>query len=309
SAIEKGLTNTQLYDLDVGPAGTVYIATQDTGAFRKKNAKPWDFDVKADGTGDVLEVLAHPSDDSRLFIRNNNPELLISSKYGSTFTKSKGLPFGGWWNHLLVYVPSKKILYAGAAGQGIFKSTDDGKNFKPTNMGIQYLSPRCLAGLPGDATTLYVGTLDKGLYKTVDGAVSWQQVPTFPKTAVLSLLVAANGSQVFAGTASGVYLSQDGGKTWNPRNTGLPSRKVVSELTADPTNANSIYAGLGYYSWEGLYGGGVYRSQDNGKTWHSLLPQKDRYVNVTSIRFDPKEKSRIWVGTFGSGVVTLFKEN
>ncbi|MCP4153511.1 MAG: hypothetical protein GY757_37635, partial [bacterium] len=33
SAIEKGLTNTQLYDLDVGPAGTVYIATQDTGAF------------------------------------------------------------------------------------------------------------------------------------------------------------------------------------------------------------------------------------------------------------------------------------
>ena len=307
-AVEKGLNNTQFYDLDIGPAGTVYGGTQDTGTFRKKVGLHWETIYSA-GSNDVFDVLADPTNDSKLFIRVNSPQLIISTNYGSTTSLSSGLVSSFWGNHQLVYIPSSNTLYAGTRYSGVYKSTDGGVSFNPANSGIENLEIRCLDNQPGNAQVVYAGTLKNGLYKTVTGGARWQKLVNFPDVAVICLKVLADGGTVYAGTSNGVFVTTDGGTTWISRSDGLPARKVVSEIVIDPTNPSCFYIGLGYYSYEGLYGGGVYWSSNNGNTWSPLSSSQSQNMSVTSIRFDSNDSSRLWVATYGSGVITLFKEN
>src|SRR3972149_2650303 len=71
------------------------------------------------------------------------------------------------------------------------------------------------------------------------------------------------------GTRTGqVYLSMDGGRSWN-RLTGLdaPSFWVVDDLLIDPGNSDVLYAGMwSLRDW----GGGVFRSDDGGQSWGLL---------------------------------------
>jgi hypothetical protein len=41
TVLDDGLTNIQFYDLDVGMAGTIYLAPQDMAGFRKQGMNDW----------------------------------------------------------------------------------------------------------------------------------------------------------------------------------------------------------------------------------------------------------------------------
>ena len=69
--------------------------------------------------------------------------------------------------------------------------------------------------------------------------------------------LAINGSDIFAGTDIGVFLSTDTGATWTPVNYGLPDKSTVWSL--------AVY---GEYIFAGINGGGVYLSTNNGGTWN-----------------------------------------
>jgi photosystem II stability/assembly factor-like uncharacterized protein len=207
-----------------------------------------------------------------------------------------------------VFISSSNTLYAGTQSQGVYKSTNGGVSFTPANTGISNLEIRCLDNRPDSDQVVFAGTLKNGLYKTTNGGSSWQQLLNFPDVAALSLKVLADGNTVYAGTSNGVYVSTDGGATWTAKNNGLPNRKIVSEFVIDPMNPTCFYVGLGYYSWYGLYGGGVYWTSNSGNNWTPLSSSKTLNMSVTSIRFDPNDSSRLWVATYGSGVINLFKE-
>jgi photosystem II stability/assembly factor-like uncharacterized protein len=303
-AAEKGLVNTQFYDLDVGPNGTLYGGTQDTGAFCRKPGGAWE-GFATGGSGDVLGVVADPHDDSRTFIRINAEQLIIVSGFGQKQTAGTGLPSPGFWNHLLVYCPSSKTLYAGTEYKGVYKSTNDGKTFAPANGGLADQNIRCLAVAPGSDKIVLAGTVKNGLYKTTDGGAHWQKLDRFPNETALALKITPGGRTIYAGTTGGIYVSTDGGASWTARNAGLPERKVVGELSSDPKQPQILYAGLGYFSAEGLYGGGVYESRNEGTSWTPLGGEETRPLSVTSIRFDPRDAARLWVATYGSGMIAL----
>lgn len=75
----------------------------------------------------------------------------------------------------------------------------------------------------------------------------------------------ANGTALVIGTdLSGVYLSVDNGKRWNPlgANNGLTSTDA-SALGFHPTNENTFFVGTG---------SGVYRTNTGGGTFEKVLP-------------------------------------
>jgi photosystem II stability/assembly factor-like uncharacterized protein len=81
---------------------------------------------------------------------------------------------------------------------------------------------------------------------------------------------AFSGTNVFAGTYSGVFLSSDNGSSWTVKNNGLANLFVSSMVTS----GTSIYSGS-YY-------GGIYLSTNGGTSWaktNNGLPAQDLAIS------------------------------
>ena len=144
---------------------------------------------------------------------------------------------------------------------------------------------RCIAVDPLDPRRAYVGTMDSGLWFSVDGGASWREAgPSIEEPRVLSVAVSRSHehsgvSVVYAGTEpSNLYRSEDGGLSWQPLPAlrELPSASSwsfpprpwthhVRTIALHPTDPESLAVGIEL--------GGVIRSRDGGKTWIDHNPQ------------------------------------
>jgi len=133
------------------------------------------------------------------------------------------------------------------------------------------------------ATVIYAGA-DTGIYRSDDGAVTWQQSLALKllQGFVSQILVdPAHHSNVYAGATdfdgttynAVVYRSSDAGQTW-AKATVVPNSIVgPSYLAVDAVAANILYLEAG---------GGIYRSTDAGATW-----QPTPLATMFSITADP----------------------
>jgi photosystem II stability/assembly factor-like uncharacterized protein len=145
-------------------------------------------------------------------------------------------------------------------GAGLYVSHDTGQTWQPANDVIsKEQSFMALAIHPTDSKTVYAGS-PKGLFRTMDGGKSWQQLDL--QKPVWSLAIDKQDTQhIFAGTSSGMYISQDGGTTWKASSAGLPPESKIKAIAIDPTDSQKI--------WIGDYFSGVYFSTDGGTHWNS----------------------------------------
>jgi PKD repeat protein len=169
--------------------------------------------------------------------------------------------------------------------------------------------------LPSDDDTVYVGAAAGGVWKTSNGGLDWtplfDEVGTLPIGAIT--LDPANAQTVWVGTGDknaggcadyfgqGVYLSEDGGATWNARNgsgTGALPLSIVNAVAIQPTDSNVILAGgPGGCDADGtLSNGGVFRSADRGLSWTRV-----QTANVEDFVFVPGTAT-VYAGLIGLGV-------
>ncbi|HJU05932.1 MAG TPA: hypothetical protein VJ692_12350 [Nitrospiraceae bacterium] len=74
-----------------------------------------------------------------------------------------------------------KTLYAGGRA-GIQKSLDGGRTWTTMNTGLETTNIRAIAINPVTPNTVYAGTNGSGLYRSHDGARTWEHVPLMPET-------------------------------------------------------------------------------------------------------------------------------
>ncbi|MDP9111840.1 MAG: hypothetical protein M3M96_09435 [Candidatus Eremiobacteraeota bacterium] len=162
-----------------------------------------------------------------------------------------------------------------------------------------------IAGVPGDPNVYYAGGLG-GLFKTVDGGVSWESVFEHkPVSSVNAIAVAPSDSNVvYAGTGEanlrndiafgdGVWRSGDAGKTW--QHAGLEGTGHISAIAVDSGNANDIYVAALGDAYSATKDRGIYHSVDGGKTWSLVLYADDR-TGASSVAIDPKNSHHILAG-------------
>jgi len=174
-------------------------------------------------------------------------------------------------------------------GSGVYKSTDGGLNWEGTGLmeggsvGRIVIHPQD----PNIAYTAAMGRLfsnnsERGVFRTTDGALSWEQVlyisdstgaidlvmdPSDPNILYVAMWerVRRPDRRQYGGHGCGIYKTTDGGDTWNELTNGLPTSNVgrigIDISQSDPDILYAIYAdSIGYFA-------GVYKTTDKGDTW------------------------------------------
>src|SRR6202050_4928495 len=221
-----------------------------------------------------------------------------------------GPHFAGWEIYHVKGSPvDPNRLYAaqssGWFGQLIQRSNDAGKTWEPMDNKFVY------EGVPGthqwydgtahpwafkrvwhlepsltDPDTVYAGVEDAAIFRTSDGAKSWQELPGLrehgsgprwqPGAGGMCLhtiiLDPSDPNRIFiAISAAGAFRTDDGGKTWKPINQGLYSKYIpdptaevghcVPHVAMNPSRPGVLFM---QKHWD------VMRSDDAGDSWQEV---------------------------------------
>jgi photosystem II stability/assembly factor-like uncharacterized protein len=175
---------------------------------------------------------------------------------------------GGRSRALVIDPGNPSRIFATGVGGGVWRSTNAGATWAPTNDLMANLAVCSLVMDPTDANTLYAGTGEgfsnvdavrgEGIYKSTDGGFNWTKVTPNADSNyfyVDSLAISNDGQTLLAGTTTGIFLSSDAGGAWSQ-----VFNEGISDLAFDPNDSNKAIAG-------GLINGRAYFSTDGGSTW------------------------------------------
>lgn len=119
---------------------------------------------------------------------------------------------------------------------------------------------------PVDNNRIYLGTKDKGVVVSRDGAENWEKLK-FPANKVYGIAINYfKPSDIYALGVSGgrgkVYKSEDYGVEWKEIYTEPADGTVVISLTMDKNTPETLYIGTSQ--------GVILKTVDGGETWRSL---------------------------------------
>ncbi|MEO6323819.1 MAG: PKD domain-containing protein [Thermoanaerobaculia bacterium] len=293
-------------DLALNPLNpaTVYAAT--LGGLQKSTDSGATWSPSNSGLSDVqlLSLAVNPLAPSTSFVGTNGNGISKSTNSGGTWSQaSSGLPVNVGVVSLAIDPISPFRLYAGTSSDSVYRTTDSGVSWVRSSNGLinhnttssgAFISP-AIAIDPVTPTTLYAGSFYGGVFKSTDGAGSWNDAGFdygVPYGVSALAINPSSPSTLYAGTyVGGVFRSTNAGASWATVNFGL-SPKVIA-LAMNPATPATLYAGTD--------GDGVFKSTDAGSTWIAGNAGLAN-LRVLSLAVNPTSPSTIYAGTFGGGV-------
>ena len=252
----------------------------------------------------------------------------------------------------IVIAPSNPdILYVGSGeglqrpdlstGDGIYKSTDGGKTWAHLGLRGGRQIPQIVVD-PQNPDRLFVAVLgspygagpERGLFRSTDGGATFDKVlyrdedtgavdvvldPQDARTVCAVLWeqrLAPWENGVFTGPGSGIHKSTDGGATWRPLATGLPTFEEDGlgriGITIAPSQPRRLFATV-----DAERRGGLYRSDDGGESWELVSDDPrvtERGSDFAEVKVHPKDADTVftgsivaWKSTDGGRTFTAFR--
>ena len=161
-------------------------------------------------------------------------------------------------------------IWAGAAGGGVWYSPDAAQTWRAQWHAEDVLNVGSLAIDPRNSDVLYCGTGEAnlsadsypgvGIYRTIDGGTTWQLHASCKKTGVprrigviaidpfdsqrLFLGGVGFGEVSQGGDLGGLYVSEDGGRSWTRRTFVTTANYWCHSIVFHPTRRGVIYAAV-----------------------------------------------------------------
>jgi hypothetical protein len=206
-----------------------------------------------------------------------------------------------------------RVLYVAGYGRGIYKSSDGGRSWALKNSGITQEQPFAWRLARSSNGTLYAviarrsedGSIgnagDGALYRSTDGAEHWQPIslpegtngpnglaidPGSPDRLYLAAWARAIGEH---GDGGGIFLSENGGRSWKQV---LERDRHIYDVTIDPRDPKVIYA-AGFES-------SAWRSADRGLHWTRIPGFNFKWGH--RVIPDPLNPNEVYITTFGGSV-------
>jgi photosystem II stability/assembly factor-like uncharacterized protein len=277
--------------------------------------------------GEPVPVAIDPVTPATIYTATPNaevPGVFKSTDGGAHWNPSSAGLTPSFVSALAVDPQTPTIVYVGAitpfrgariGNDALFKSTDGGAHWSPSNAGFP--PPSCddttctaltvsvLVVDPQTPATVYAGT-NVGVFKSTDGGSFWIASNTGLTDLVVGVLAVdpQTPATLYAATLTGVFKSTDGGAHWTASDTGLPHASIccplvalpsVFSLTVDPRTPATVYAGTV---------NGVFKSTDGGARWaFSMTGVEFAGDHVSAVAIDPQAPATLYAATFGAGVL------
>jgi len=246
----------------------------------------------------------------RVLVGTRKGAFTLTSDGGRSDWKVSGPHFGGWEIYHVNGSPADPDrLYAsqcsGWFGQVIQRSDDGGKTWEPAGNEFGYEGevgdhlwydgkPRPwefkriwhFEPSPDDPDTVYAGAEDAAIFRSTDGAKTWQELPGLrthdsgprwqPGAGGMCLhtiiLDPVNRDRMFVAiSAAGVFRTDDAGKSWQPINQGLRSEGIpdpnadvghcVHRIAMHPSRPEVLFM---QKHWD------VMRTDNAGESWREI---------------------------------------
>jgi len=272
-----------------------------------------------------------PFDSRHIYIDNTDIGLFQSADGGLSWRGStEGVP-EDWRNttYWLAFDPARRGLIWGAfsgthdlphpkmwrgrgTGQftgGVAVSTDGGDHWRSSNSGLPQDSVTHILldpSSPVGGRTLYACAFGRGVYKSTDNGLSWTQknagiegekplawrITAAPdRTLYLVVSRRSEGKDRSASGAGALYKSVDAAEHWQRMNLP-PGVTGPTGLEVDPRDPSHLYlTAWGQMGDSADQNGGMFASDDCGRTWRALFTQAQHVYDVT---IDPAQPDTLY---------------
>ena len=289
------------------------------------------FRIEGDAVEDVsnglprmpLSITVHPSDSSRIYAVLHGAGVYGSEDAAASWQELSGsessLPTSGF-SSLIVDPHDRKTLYLlggcdvrfgsfASAGldpdvvNGVYRSTDGGATWSSLNNGVlgrRSGAVKSLSFVDGSPAVL-LATAENGLYVSQDRGASWQSAD--PPYAALGGAVVADDRVLAMTNGAGIFRGRLGtGMTiaWEP-DPLVASEIHFAQVIVDSGTPGTIYASG--------YPGGIFKSNDDGATWHeanfgmaSFVVEDPLRQGYYALGLAPTDSSILYAGLYGRGI-------
>lgn len=182
--------------------------------------------------------------DDKVYVSGDNGKSWIYASYGLEFL----------YPQCIAYQDS--MIVAGTINKGVYFSANHGSTYIPKNTNLPIDARIVAIAISGTFVLAAVrsgSTGIKNVYYTADYGNSWTATNGIADIYINEM--AADGSNVYAATNDGMFMSSDSGLNWVL--IGLPD----ASLTSVAVKGNRVFAG------ESNSGGSVYFTNNNGANW------------------------------------------
>lgn len=194
----------------------------------------------------VTSIVIDNQDSDNIYVATDFGEVIKSVDNGLNWTTVNR--FNKAITQLVINTKNARILYAVVLDQGIFKTSDAGNNWENITESIKKNK-----GIFTNAKLFFNETEDDGIYliskygiiRSDTGGDEWEILSLI--TPPLSTDIHSfgynreNGNQIYYGTSSTIYRSNDRGVNWSVKK--LPTTGIASYVLIDPVNPSILYLG------------------------------------------------------------------
>ncbi|RPJ59325.1 MAG: hypothetical protein EHM23_14465 [Acidobacteria bacterium] len=203
----------------------------------------------------------------------------------------------------MVVDPTNPLRVYAATGDGVYTSLNGGQSWAKAGVLPSWVTTLVID--PVHSQVLYAGTSHDSLFKSINGAATWDYCANgLGDSGIASLLVdPTEPSVLYCGSSGPMYKSTNGGASWtslfySPYQSN-DSPQGVYQMALDPFDSNVIFAAGHDISGRGR----VYRTTDAGTTWESVYVTSFQDSPGSAIAIDPVSPTTVYAATFQGGVI------
>ncbi len=165
-----------------------------------------------------------------------------------------------------------------------------------------------VTGVSGEPNLFYFGSTGGGVWKTVDGGRTWENISdgffggSIGAVEVAksdpNVLYVGGGEKTLRGNVSsgyGIWKTVDAGKTW--KSAGLEKSRHVPRIRIHPGNPDIVFAAVLGNIYKPTLDRGIYKSTDGGTTWRKTLFVNDM-AGAVDLIMDPNNPRILYASTW-----------